>query len=271
MVSNPAAPSHLIRLTTLLRAALAAPPGAGRIATAIATGLACHVLFALAVLAMIGAMFFGMSASLGRVPWPWALAANAGLLLQFPLVHSLLLGRGRHWLARLGPHGTTLATTHYAIIASLQLLCLFALWTPSGIVWWRAEGGTFVALCLAYAGAWLLLIRASWDAGVEVQSGALGWLSLVADRAPHFPDMPERGLFAIIRQPIYLSFALALWPVPVWTPDQLAIALVLSAYCLLAPHWKEQRSAHIYGPRFAAYRARVPYVVPCWPPHREKT
>ncbi|MBR1135383.1 isoprenylcysteine carboxylmethyltransferase family protein [Bradyrhizobium denitrificans] len=270
-MSNPADLSHLTRLTALLRSARAAPPGAGRIATAVLTGLVCHALFALAVLAMIGAMFFGMSESFGRVPWPWAIVANTALLLQFPLVHSLLLGPGRRWLARLGQHGATLATTHYAVIAALQLLCLFALWTPSGIVWWRAQGGAFVALCLAYATSWLLLIKASWDAGVEVQSGALGWLSLAADRPPRFPDMPERGLFAIIRQPIYLAFALSLWTVPVWTPDQLAVALMLTAYCLLAPRLKERRFAQIYGARFRAYRARVPYILPRWPAGGEPT
>ncbi|CCD96008.1 conserved membrane hypothetical protein [Bradyrhizobium sp. ORS 375] len=268
-MSNPADISHLSRLTALLRAALAAPEGARRIAIALMSGFVCHTLFALAVLAMIGAMFFGMSESVGRVPWPWAVATNAALLVQFPLLHSLLLGRGRRWLMRLGRHGATLATTHYAIIASLQLLCLFALWTPSGVIWWRAQGAAFVVLCLAYASTWLLLIKASWDAGVEVQSGALGWLSLAADRAPRFPDMPQRGLFAIIRQPIYLSFALSLWTVPVWTPDQLAVASVLTAYCLLAPRFKEQRFTQIYGARFETYRARVPYILPRRPARSE--
>ncbi|RTL97754.1 MAG: isoprenylcysteine carboxylmethyltransferase family protein, partial [Bradyrhizobiaceae bacterium] len=75
-MSNPADLSHLSRLAALLRSAQAAPPGAGRIATAVATGLVCHALFGLAVLAMIGAMFFGMSESFGRVPWPWAIVAN---------------------------------------------------------------------------------------------------------------------------------------------------------------------------------------------------
>ncbi|CCE02543.1 hypothetical protein [Bradyrhizobium sp. STM 3809] len=261
--------SHLSRLTALLRSALAAPAGAGRIAIALASGVVCHALFGLAVLAMIGAMFFGMSESFGRVPWPWAYVVDAALLLQFPLVHSLLLGPGRRWLARLGPHGATLATTHYAIIASLQLLSLFALWTPSGVIWWRAQGAAFVVLCIAYASTFLLLIKASWDAGVEVQSGALGWLSLMADRAPRFPDMPARGLFAIIRQPIYLSFALSLWTVPVWTPDQLAVASVLTAYCVLAPRWKEQRFTQLYGTRFETYRARVPYILPRWPSRPE--
>ncbi|CAL80229.1 conserved hypothetical protein; putative membrane protein [Bradyrhizobium sp. ORS 278] len=268
-MSTSADTTHLSRLTALLRAALAAPAGAGRITTAVATGLVCHALFALAVLAMIGAMFFGMSESFGRVPWPWSIFVNAALLLQFPLVHSLLLGPGRRWLTRLGRHGATLATTHYAIIASLQLLSLFALWTPSGIIWWRAQGAAFVGLCLVYASTWLLLIKASWDAGVEVQSGALGWLSLVADRAPRFPDMPMSGLFALIRQPIYLSFALSLWTVPVWTPDQLAVASVLTAYCLFAPRWKERRFTQFYGARFETYRARVPYILPRWPARGE--
>ncbi|MGY6410395.1 MAG: methyltransferase family protein [Alkalilacustris sp.] len=252
-------------LWRLGRGALRPAPGAGRIALALGAGLVTHAVFAAAVLAMIGAMAFGMSESLGRVPQPWAWAANAALLLQFPLLHSLLLSApGRRALARAlpGPHGETLATTTYALIASVQLLALFALWTPSGVVWWRAECLAFAALCTAYAGAWLLLVKASFDAGAEVQSGALGWMSLMAGVRPRFPDMPERGLFRLIRHPIYVSFALTLWTVPVWTPDQLAVALTLTAYCLLAPLLKERRLAARHGARFERYRAGVPYALP---------
>jgi len=252
-------------LARLIAAALHPPPGAGRIALALAMGAACHATFTAAVLAMIVAMFFGLSESLGRVAWPWAALANAALIVQFPLAHSALLTEpGGRLLARLvpGPHGTTLATTTYALIASAQLLALFALWTPSGIVWWRAEGAAFWALCAAYGAAWLLLMKASFDAGAEVQSGALGWMSLMARIRPRFPDMPTRGLFRVIRQPIYVAFALTLWTVPVWTPDQLALATCYTAYCLAAPRLKERRFKARFGDRFARYRARVPYVVP---------
>jgi hypothetical protein len=62
----------------------------------------CHVSFLLGVLTMMAAMFFGMSRSLGTVPTPWNWIANAALLIQFPLVHSLLLTtRGRAVLAAL--------------------------------------------------------------------------------------------------------------------------------------------------------------------------
>ncbi|MFU8883545.1 MAG: methyltransferase family protein [Rhodobacterales bacterium] len=252
-------------LTRLVAAARRPPPGAGRIMLALTMGALCHLVFAAAVLAMIVAMFFGLSESFGQVPWPWAALVNAALMVQFPLAHSLLLtGAGGRLLTRLipGPHGAVLATTTYALIASLQLLALFTLWTPSGIIWWRAEGAAFWAICTAYAAAWLLLIKASFDAGAEVQSGALGWMSLLARMTPRFPDMPVLGTFRLIRQPIYVAFALTLWTVPVWTPDQLALALGFTAYCLLAPRLKERRFAARYGARFAAYRAQVPYVLP---------
>jgi methanethiol S-methyltransferase len=260
-------PSHFKRLRRLLLGALSPPAGRGRIALALAMGAACHSIFALAGVAMVTAMFFGMSVSLGTVPWPWALLANAVLLLQFPLGHSLLLtARGRALLAQLVPghHGRTLSTTTYAIIASLQLLALFALWTPSGIVWWRAEGWVFWAICAGYTAAWLLLMKASFDAGPEVQSGSLGWLSLMQNIRPVFPDMPQTGLFRLIRQPIYAAFALTLWTVPVWTPDQLVLASSYTAYCLLAPLLKERRFTALYGERFAAYRRTVPYIWPRW-------
>ena len=254
---------RIARLITLVRAALRPPRGVWRIAAALLLGVVCHAVFALAVGAMIAAMFFGMQHSLGRASWP--MVANAALIVQFPLVHSLLLSRkGRDVLARIfpAPYGQTLISTSYAIIASVQLLALFALWTPSGIIWWQAEGVTLWALCTAYTASWILLMKASFDAGVEVQSGALGWLSLLARIRPVYPQMPTRGLFAIIRQPIYVAFTLTLWTVPVWTPDQLVLSITLTAYCLVAPRAKERRFAARYGAEFDRYCAAVPYAIP---------
>ena len=74
--------------------------------------------------------------------------------------------------------------------------------------------------------------------------------------------MPTTGLFRIVRQPIYVAFALTLWTVPVWTPDQLALAISLTIYCLAAPLLKERRFAARYGERFHHYRNRVPYALP---------
>ena len=255
------------RLVTLIRAVSQPPEGTGRVALALGLGVLCHAMFAAGVLAMIVAMFFGLSRTLGTVTWPWAALANAVLILQFPLAHSLLLTGPGGRLARLipGPHGRTLATTTYAIIASAQLLALFVLWTPSGIVWWRAEGAVFWAITVAYGASWLILMKSIFDAGADLQTGALGWMSLLARIRPVFPDMPTLGLFRLIRQPIYVAFALTLWTVPVWTPDQLALAISFTAYCLIAPRLKERRFAARYGDRFTQYQADVPYMLPRLP------
>jgi hypothetical protein len=157
------------------------------------------------VATMIAAMFYGMSRSLGRVAPPWTHFANAGLLLQFPLGHSLLLsGRGRKILGRLAPSAVAsrMSTTAYVIVASLQVYLLFAFWTPSGIVWFRAEGVTLWALSGLYVAAWLLLLKAIWDAGPALQTGFLGWWAIFRNRAPVFPPMPTTGLFRLVRQPM---------------------------------------------------------------------
>jgi hypothetical protein len=193
---------RIARLVALIMAAIKPPEGAARIALVLRMGFVCHMTFAAAILAMIAAMYFGLRESFGTVTWPWAALANLALIVQFPLVHSILLTkRGGRLLSRLIPrsNGGTLATTTYAIIASAQLLALFTLWTPSGIVWWRAEGAVLWVLTTAYAASWLLLTKSNFDAGAEVQSGALGWMSLLGRIRPVFPDMPTLGLFRLIR------------------------------------------------------------------------
>ena len=241
--------------------------GGGRTVLAVGYGIVCHALFVVAVGAMIAAMYFGMSRSFGRLPGPWSWVANAALLIQFPVVHSLLLTpRGRVVLGRLAPRGTgaTLAPTTYVIVGSLQLLAVFALWTPSGTIWWQAHGPVLVVFVALYTFAWVLLGKSMLDAGLSVQTGSLGWVALLRGRKLVFPKMPTGGLFRLTRQPIYVAFALTVWTVPTWTPDQLVLAVVFTAYCLIGPLFKEARFRRVFGAAFDTYAQGVPYWLP-WP------
>jgi ubiquinone biosynthesis O-methyltransferase len=214
---------------------------------------------------MIVEMFFGMSRSLGRIAMPWSFVTNALLVAQFPILHSLLLSEvGAPLLKRLAPSaiGSGMATTTYVIVASIQVFLLFALWTPSGIIWWQAEGGMLWLMIGLYAVAWLLLLKAIVDAGLSLQIGFLGWWAVANNRAPAFPPMPVTGLFRIVRQPIYVAFSLTLWTAPRWTPDQLAVALALTTYCLVGPLFKEQRFRRRFGQPFLDYMKQVPYWLP---------
>lgn len=238
-----------------------------RQATAICYGVLCHAGFVVGVGAMIVMMYFGMSRSRGRIEPPWHWFANGALLIQFPVVHSLLLmDGGRAFLKRLAPAacGSRLVTTTYVILSSASLCAVFVLWSPTGIVWWRAQGVVLMLMTAVYGCAWLLLVKAIADAGLALQTGHLGWWALLNDRKPVYPPMPERGLFRYSRQPIYVAFALTLWTTPTWTPDQLVVAVTLTAYCLVGPLLKEGRFRRAYGPAFDRYRRRVPYWLP-WP------
>ncbi len=237
----------------------------GPVLLALCYGLVCHTLFAVAVLTMMAAMFFGMSRSLGSVPAPWSWLANGALLAQFAVLHSLLLtNRGRAMMARMAPRGTgvTLSSTTFVVIAALQVFLLFALWTPTRTVWWHAGGGTLVVMTGLYATAWLLLGKSMADAGLALQTGSLGWTALFCGRKPVYPPMPVTGLFRFTRQPIYVAFTLTLWTVPTWTPDQLVLAATLTAYCLVGPTLKEARFRRIYGQAFDRYASQVPYWLP---------
>ncbi len=222
---------------------------------------------------MIFQMYFGMTKCFGTLAAPYGWLANAALLLQFPVAHSLLLSPGgRPLLKRLAPgaFGTDLSATIYVIVASLQVLALFTLWTPSGSIGWQANGALFWLLTALYAASWLMLAKAILDAGVTLQLGSLGWWAVYTNARPIYPGMPTQGLFKLCRQPIYFAFVCTVWTVPVWTPDQLIIALGLTTYCIIGPRFKETRFARLFGQQFNNYKNVRPYFLPTFRPPRRK-
>jgi len=232
-------------------------------------GVLCHGTFLVAVSAMAYGLWNGLVS--GPVSGRGALTGTAGLVanvllaLQFPLVHSFLLTlRGRALLARLAGsrHGRALSPTTYAWSAALQILATFALWSPSGVVWWRPVGGALVAMNVLYGAAWLFLGKALLDGGLGLQTGWIGWSAVWRGRRVQFPPLAQHGLFAVCRQPIYLGFALTLWTGPVWTPDRLLLAVVWSTYCFAGPLHKEARYRAMHGDAFVRYQERVPYMLP---------
>ena len=234
-------------------------------AIALTWGLVNHGLFAVAIGAMVAALYTGMAIGQGPFRGANAWTANALLIAQFPMLHSYLLGAGgRRLLLRLAPRelAATLAPTTFTILASLQVLATFALWSPSGVTLWEAQGAWTWVTHAAFAASWALLIKALYDAGLGVQTGYIGWLAALRGRKLAFGDFPTRGLFRHCRQPVYLAFALTLWTSPVHTLDGLLLALTWSAYCFAAPLHKELRYLALYGERFSHYRSVVPYILP---------
>lgn len=228
-------------------------------------GVVNHALFVFAIGSMAVALWSGLEFGRGTLHGAAAVLANSALILQFPLLHSFLLGaRGGHWLAAsLGrKYGRALVTTSYATSASLQLLATFWLWSPSHTWSWQPTGVALWLHAAAFAACWIFLARAILDSGVAVQSGLLGWWSVFRGKSPRYPTFATHGTFAFCRQPIYLAFALILWTAPTWTLDRLALATAWTAYCVLGPLLKERRYRRRHGDDYLAYQRRVAYFIP---------
>lgn len=234
---------------------------------ALAYGLVAHGTFAVSVGCMAWSLWNGLQGGLGRLHGVCAVVADALLVAQFPLLHSFLLtGSGRRALRAIAPWGGgRLQTTTYALVASAQLLLAFLLWSPSGLVWSRPDGASMVAHATLFGGAWLFLVKALWDAGLALQTGASGWTAVFLGREVRYGGMPERGLFRACRQPIYLGFALVLVTAPCRSLDWLCLCVGWTSYCLVGPLLKERRWLRIHGERFLRYRSATPYMIPRFP------
>ena len=232
---------------------------------ALVYGLVTHGLFLASVVLMFWSLYNGLHTSVLRLQGGSAVALDLFLVLQFALGHTLLLSdKGRRFMARLAPLGLgrDLSTTIFAALASLQLLITFSFWSSSEVLWAAPSGWLKGVLSVLYGISWVLLAKSMRDAGLDLQLGSLGWRSVWKNERAVYQPFARTGLFRHSRQPIYLSFTLILWTAPVWTPDHLVIALLWTAYCLLAPLIKEKRYLRYYGAAFARYQQRVPYWFP---------
>ena len=232
---------------------------------AIFYGLVCHGSFLIAGAVMFSTILTGFQFSVGALEGFSAVAINFLLLIQFPIGHSFLLSnRGMRVLEFFAPKSfaKTLRTTIYATIASMQLILLFSLWNFSGVFIWQIESPANIVMIMLNLLSWALLSISSIQAGYKVQTGSLGWTSVYQGKEPIFPEMPTRGMFSIIRQPIYLSFSLVLWTSPQMSVDLFIVAVAYSLYCYFGPMFKEKRFFRIYGNQFTEYRERVPYYLP---------
>ncbi|MCC6697042.1 MAG: DUF1295 domain-containing protein [Candidatus Hydrogenedentes bacterium] len=232
---------------------------------AIFYGVLTHMFFAISVAIMVRALYHGLNTGWGSFHGWTACIANALLVVQFPLIHSLMLTPWGHSLmAKAAPAGLgkDLAPTTYVLIASLQLMLAFVLWSPSGIVFIEPHGTMFWMLIPLYLASWTFLVKALTDAGLGLQMGYMGWLSVVRGKRPDYGSFPTHGLFRVCRHPVYLGFALVLWTSPIVTLDGVLLACAWTFYCLVGPLFKQKRYAGWYGERFAQYCASVPYMLP---------
>jgi protein-S-isoprenylcysteine O-methyltransferase Ste14 len=191
---------------------------------------------------------------LGEVSFPWLL--NLAWLLLFALQHSgMARERFKTAWTRIVP--SSLERSVYAAVSGLVLLLLPLFWQSlPGAVWWDLPRGIVAVPILAGIG--LAAINATFD-----HTGLFGLRQAWAGDAPAPSEsLIVSGPYRYIRHPLMACLLVFLWAQPRMTPGLGLLAVGLTTYIALGLVLEERDLLRRFGSAYAAYRRRVPALVP---------
>lgn len=189
-------------------------------------------------------------------------------MLIFAAMHSFLAGRDikqavqKRWGER-AYHG--LYRIVYNVIAVMTLTpALVLLLIEPGRVLWRLEGAAAViALAVQFAGlvglaVSLLQIDLGQFAGTSQLRAYLNGQALPLPTEP----LQVKGVYAVVRHPLYLFSLLFIWPAPVMTEMLFVLNVAATLYFIFGSLLEEKRLIRIFGQQYIDYQRRVPWLIP---------
>lgn len=229
-------------------------------ACGIAFGVLTHALFAFTVWHL--ARFLaggepGDAAARGAAIGP-AAAADAILALLFAVPHSLFLVPAvRRWMIARGVHAP-LYGCFFCVVTCLALLATILCWRPIDVVLWRAPPPFAAVVTWCFFGSWAALLYSLHLTGLGWQTGLTPWWHWVRRHPVPKRGFVERGVYRVLRHPVYLSFLGLIWFTPVITLDRAVLIAVWSGYIFVGSVLKDRRLLHFLGAAYRDYQARVP-------------
>jgi protein-S-isoprenylcysteine O-methyltransferase Ste14 len=192
-----------------------------------------------------------------------ALGIDVGLLVLFAVQHSgMARPRFKQWLTRFVPEPAERST--YVLLSSVALLVLFWQWQPLGWVVWEVSGEVArVAVSALYAAGWLMVLGTTFLINhLDLFGLRQAWLAFRG--VPYTPlQFTTPGPYRMVRHPLYVGWLTVFWAAPTMTAAHLLFAVGTTAYILAAIRW-EERDLVAAHPEYAAYRRRVPMLLPRW-------
>lgn len=198
-----------------------------------------------------------------RGPVAAALAVDVGLLGLFALQHSGMARPAfKRWWTRFVPAQVERST--YVLTSCVALLVLLLGWRPVGGVVWNVENTAGrVALYTVYGAGWLIV---NWATFLINHFDLFGlrqvWLSF-RERPYTQLRFGTPSLYRIVRHPLYVGWLMVFWSTPRMTVAHLVFAAGLTTYILAAIRWEERDLVAAHS-EYAAYRRRVPMLIPRW-------
>jgi methanethiol S-methyltransferase len=219
-------------------------------------GAFTHALFAVTVFFLFP-FLRGSSAeemSPGVAGWWWVDLLLAG---HFGVFHSLLLWRRtRDALERFIP--SPLYGCFFCLATCASLLLIIFTWQPSGLTLLRLDGTAGAVVGLLYLGGWGLLFYSLSQGGLGYQTGWVPYWAYVRGVKPPPRRFEPKGLYQILRHPVYLSLLVIVWMTPELTADRLLLNVVWTGYVFVGSWLKDRRLVFYIGDPYRVYQARVP-------------
>jgi methanethiol S-methyltransferase len=183
---------------------------------------------------------------------------DLGWLAAFALQHSgMARARFKRRLTRVVP--PRLERSLYAAAAGVVLLGLSLTWQPlGGDPRWL--GPAWLAAVPLAAGVGLAAINLRFD-----HAGLFG-LRQAWERQPAAEELLVLGPYRYVRHPLMACLLVVFWAQPVMTPTLAVLSGGLTVYVVVGLVLEERDLLRTFGPAYAAYRRRVPALVPWRPP-----
>jgi methanethiol S-methyltransferase len=191
-----------------------------------------------------------------------ALAIDLALLGLFALQHSVMARPGfKRWWTRVVPAPIERST--YVLAASLALALLLWLWRPLPTTVWdvEADAARVALLALSWLG-WLIVLVSTFLIDHADLFGLRQPYEHMRARPPVAARLQTPLLYRLVRHPLMLGFVVAFWADPTMTQGKLGFAVATTGYVLVALQLEERDLLRGLGDDYAAYRRRVPMLVP---------
>jgi protein-S-isoprenylcysteine O-methyltransferase Ste14 len=153
----------------------------------------------------------------------------------------------------------------YSMLSALTLLPVLAVMAARpGRTVWSASGITadvlLVLRVVAVIGLALALLQIDGLRFLGIKE-ALAYVR--GQRLPLSPErLATRGVYRLVRHPLYLFSAIALWASPVMTEALLGFALGATTYFVVGSILEERKMARVFGLDYLAYQNTVPWLIP---------
>jgi methanethiol S-methyltransferase len=179
------------------------------------------------------------------------------LIAQFGVLHSLLLrpavrNRLENWIP------APVYGCCYTIVTCCSLLLLVLAWRVELIYCLRLEGLANTVVRTAYALSWVALLYSLSLTGYGYQTGWTPFWGWLRQGQPPRRRFEIKGMYHLLRHPVYLSFLGQIWFTPYVTVDRLMLTLLLSVYIFIGSYFKDRRLQYYLGDTYRDYQARVP-------------